>query len=86
LKSLCETLLQQWVDQENASYLLQVAEIHGASILKAFCANFILKQFDSISDTTEIGKLQSTDISLRERLKKIKPSLGGWSDDEESEE
>lgn len=49
LKSACEISIQEWVDKDNASYVLQVADMYGASILKAFCSNFIMKQGDVVN-------------------------------------
>jgi len=70
------------VDQENASYLLQIADLHGASILKAFCTNFILKQLDTI-DTRDLGEYD--DLTLQKTLKRIKLN-SSTTDDEEEEE
>jgi len=64
LKSICESTLQQWVDKDNATYLLQVADLHAASILKVFCTNFILKQFDTISDVNTLAEWAKKKILL----------------------
>jgi hypothetical protein len=74
LKSLCETSIQQWVDMDNAVYLLQAAELHSAFLLKEYCTNFILKQLDliNVSDTTTCLSDFIEDLSFRKKLLRIK--------------
>jgi len=83
LKSMCEATTQQWVDKDNAVYLLQAAELTGSYMLKEFCSSYILKQLDLINDISGITEVIE-DIAFRKKLLRIK-TMSCHPEDSESD-
>jgi len=51
LKSLCEIAIKDSIDIENAAYIFQVASRHEAWQLKAFTMDFIMENYDQVSNS-----------------------------------
>jgi len=51
LKAICENIIRNSIDTENAAYILQIASRYEAWQLKSLAMNFIMLHYDEVSNT-----------------------------------
>ena len=77
LKYLCENTLMHNVDNDNVSSLLIDANKYGATELKKFCYQFLIKNFSEVSQTKIFEELEfhpSLLMELTKMLSQLIPS------------
>jgi len=57
LKALCESVIKNCIEIENAAYILQVASRHDARQLKGFCMHFIMENYDKVCQTKSFEEI-----------------------------
>ncbi len=57
LKAMCEAMLKESIEIENAAYLLQVASRHEAWQLKKFALDYIMTHYDEVEKTKAFDDL-----------------------------
>eukprot|EP00397_Hematodinium_sp_SG-2012_P039098 GEMP01042634.1.p1 GENE.GEMP01042634.1~~GEMP01042634.1.p1 ORF type:complete len:502 (+),score=78.77 GEMP01042634.1:151-1656(+) len=64
LKKLCEKKILVSINIENASTILQAANLHHATGLRQSCLDFILRNFDVVSKTSAFEEMGRSNVEL----------------------
>jgi len=76
LKEICEDLIQNGVDNENAAWLFEISDHYQADQLKAYVMYYIIHNYDAVSKSktfSEITDASRNQINSRRGLAKEKP-------------
>jgi len=60
LKALCEEMISKNIDIENAAYVFQVASFHAVPRLRSIALDFIMTNFEQVSQTKSFAEMDRT--------------------------